>query len=76
MALYLLLTLPICQFRVSYAVVKKKITPAPSPQMWLIKNKDLFLTLMSIMGQLWLHSMSSSLWTQADEPDLMEQILS
>lgn len=28
---------------------------------------------MSIMGHLWFRFMSSSLWTQADEPELMEQ---
>lgn len=31
---------------------------------------------MSLMSQLWFHSMSPSLWAQADEPELTKQPLS
>ena len=39
------------------------------------KNEDLFLTFMSIMGQLGLCPMSSC-WAQTDEPELAAQPLS
>ena len=59
--------------RLSHGSGRKKMT---APQISVAyKNEDLFLTFMSIMGQLGLCPMSSC-WTHTDEPELAAQPLS